>query len=99
MAPEVIDITKPRGDEAKIQLRHAKDQQLQGSMLSGETLPVVELSKLYSAEGGKDMLPSDTPESSILTFAPDKETKAAAESLEALQGQQWSLSTQPGEAE
>ena len=40
-APEVINIMKPGGDKAKIQLRHTKDQQLQGSILSGETLPVM----------------------------------------------------------
>ena len=77
MAPEVIDITKPGGDEVKTQLRQEKDQQLQGSIPSG-----------------------------ISTFVPDEKTRAAAETLEALQGQQQtagllensSLLTPPGEA-
>ena len=98
---------KTGGDEAKIQLRHAKDQQLQGSILSGKTLPVVELSKIDSAEGGKDMPPPDAPESGIPTFAPGEKTKVVVETLEVLQGQQQtagppessSLSTPTGEAE
>ena len=98
---------KPGGDKAKIQLRHTKDQELQDSILSGETSPVVELGKIDSAEGGKDMPPPDAPGSSIPTFAPDEETRAATETLEALQGQQWtaglpknsSFSTPPGEAD
>ena len=50
------------------------------------------------------MPPPDVPGSGIPTFAPDKETRAATETLEALQGQQTaglpensSLSTPPGE--
>ena len=68
---------------------------------------MVELEKIDPAEGGKDMPPPDATGSSIPTFAPDEETRAAAETLEALQGQQWtaglpknlSLSTPPGEAD
>ena len=106
-APEVIDITKPGGDKVKIQLRHAKDQQLRGSILSGKTLPVVGLGKINSAEGEKDIPPPDASGSGIPTFVPDKETRAATETLKALQGQQQtaglpensSLSTPPGEAD
>ena len=76
MAPEVIDITKPEGNKVKVQLKYAKDQQLRDSILSGETLPVVELGKIDSAEGGKDMPPPDGPGSCIPTFAPDEETRA-----------------------
>ena len=98
---------KPEGDKMKVQLKYTKDQQLQDSILSGETLPVVELGKINSAEGGKDMPPPDAPRSCIPTFAPDEETRAAAETLKALQGHQGtaglpensSLSTPPGEAE
>ena len=68
---------------------------------------MVELGKINSAEGGKDMPPPDASGSGIPIFAPDKETRAATETLEALQGQQWtaglpensSLSTPPGEAD
>ena len=35
------------------------------------------------------MHPPDASESGISTFAPDEETRAAAETLKALQGQQW----------
>ena len=106
-APEVIDITKPGGDKVKTKLWHAKDKQLWGSTLSSETSPMVELDKINSAEGGKDMPPPDASGSGIATFAPAKETRAAAEALKALWGQQWtadlpenfSLSTPPGEAD
>ena len=66
------------------------------------------MNKIDLAEGGKDMpSPPDAPESVILNFVPDEETKATAETLKALQGQQWttglpensSLSTPPSEAE
>ena len=68
---------------------------------------MVELGKINSAEGGKDMPPQDASGSGIPTFAPDEETRAAAETLEALQGKQWtaglpenaSLLTPPGEAD
>ena len=106
-APEVINITKPEGDEAKLQLKYGKDPQLRDSILSGEILPVVELGKIDSAEGEKDMPPPDAPGSCIPTFAPDEETRAATETLKALQGYQGtaglpenlSLLTPPGEAE
>ena len=53
------------------------------------------------------MPPPDASGSGIPTFAPDEETRAAAETLEALQEQQWtaglpknsSLLTPPGEAD
>ena len=107
MAPEVIDIMKPGSDEVEIQLRHAKDQELLDSILSGRTSLVVELGKIDSVEGGEDMPPLDAPGSGIPSFAPDEETRAAAETLKALQGQQQtaglpensSLSTPPGEAD
>ena len=68
---------------------------------------MVELGKINSAEGERDMPPPDAPGSCIPTFAPDEETRAAAETLEALQGHQGtagpsgnsSLSIPPGEAE
>ena len=87
-APEVIDITKPGSDEANIQLRHAKDQELQDSILPSETSPVVELDKIDSAEGGGDMLPPDAPGPIIPTYAPDEETRAATETPKVLQRQQ-----------
>ena len=82
-------------------------QNIKNSILPGKTSPVVELDKIDLAEGGKDMPPPDAPGSSIPTFAPDEETRAAAETLEALQRQQWtaglpessSLLTPPGEAD
>ena len=68
---------------------------------------MVELDKIDSAEGGEDMPPPDTPEPIIPTYAPDKETRPASETLKALQRQQpttglpegSSLSTPPGEAD
>ena len=77
------------------------------SILPVETSHVVVLDKTDSSEGGKDMPPPDAPGSNIPTSAPDKETRAAAETLEALQRQQWtaglpgsfSLLTPPGEAD
>ena len=68
---------------------------------------MVELDKIDPAEGGKDMPPPDATGSSIPICAPNKETRVAAETLKALQGQ-WqaaglpensSLSTPPGEAD
>ena len=98
---------KPGGDEANIQLRHAKDQELQDSILPGETTPVVELDKIDSAEEERDMPPPDGPGPIIPTSAPDEETRAAAETLKVLQRQQptaglpegSSLSIPPGEAD
>ena len=98
---------KPGSDEVEIQLRHTKDQELQNSILPGETSPMVELYKINPAEGGKDMPPPDATGSSIPTFAPDEETRVATETLKALQGQQQtadlpknaSLLTPPGEAD
>ena len=106
-APEVTDITKPGSDEANIQLRHAKDQELWDSILPGKTLPVVELDKIDSAEGEEDMPPLDAPGPIIPTYAQNEETRAATETLEALQRQQptaglpegSSLLTPPGEAD
>ena len=90
-----------------IQLRHAKDQELQDSVLTGETSPVVELDKIDSAEGGRDMPPPDAPGSIIPTSAPDEDIRAAIETLKVLQRQQTtagllkgsSLLTPPGEAD
>ena len=67
---------------------------------------MVELDKIHSTEGGEDMPLPDTPGPIIPTYAPDEETRAAAEVLEVLQKQQpaasllksSSLSTPPGEA-
>ena len=82
-------------------------QKIKNSILPGKTSPVVELDKIDLAKRGKDLPPPDAPGSSIPTFAPDEETRAAAETLEALQRQQWtagllensSLLTPPGEAD
>ena len=71
------------------------------------TLPVVELDKIHSTEGGEDMPPPDAPGPIIPAYAPDKETRAATEVLKMLQKQQptaslpksSSLSTPPGEAD
>ena len=68
---------------------------------------MVELDKIDSAGGVKDMPPSDASESGILIFALGVETRAATETLKALQGQQWtaglpeksSLLIPPGEAD
>ena len=98
---------KPGSDEANIQPRHTTDQELQDSVLPGETSPVVELDKIDSTEGGEDMPPPDAPGPIIPTYAPDEETRAATETLEALQRQQptaglpesSSLSTPPDEAD
>ena len=68
---------------------------------------MVELGKMDSTGEEKDMPPPDAQGSCILTFAPDEETRAAAETLESLQGHQGTvslpenttLSTPPGEAE
>ena len=84
-APEVIDIMKPGSDEANIKLRHAKDQELQDSILPGETLPVVELDKINLTEGGEDMPPPDAPGPIIPTYAPDEETRAATETWSAVE--------------
>ena len=97
---------KPGDGKAKTQLKHEKDQQFRGSILSSETSPIVELDKINSAEGGKDMPPPDVSGSGIPTIAPDEETRAAAETLKALQGE-WtaglpensSLSISPGGAD
>ena len=76
--PEVIDIMKPGSDKEKINLRHTKNQELQDSILPGETSPLVKLHKIDSAEGGGDMPPSDAPGPTIPTYAPDEKTRAAA---------------------
>ena len=68
---------------------------------------MVELNKINSAGGLKDMPPPDASGSGIPTFALDEETRTATETLKALQGQQRtaglseksSLSTSPGEAD
>ena len=68
----------------------------------GDSVPVVELGKINSIGRWKDIPPPDTP-----NYAPDEETKAAAEVLEMLQKQQpaaghhgsSNLSKPPGEAQ
>ena len=70
-------------------------------------MPAVELGKIDSAGGEKDMPPPDAQGSCIPTFAPDEESRAAAETLKSLQGhkgtvslpENTTLSTPPGEAE
>ena len=79
-APEVISIMKPGSDKTNIQLRHAKDQELGDSVL-----PVMELDKVNSAEGGRDMPLTNAPGSIIPTSTPDEETRATSETLKALQ--------------
>ena len=73
----------------KTQLGQEENQQLRDSIPSNKTSPVVELDKIHSAGGGKDMPPLDASGSGIPTFALDEETRAAAETPKALQGQQW----------
>ena len=68
---------------------------------------MVESDKINSTEGGEDMPPADAPGPIIPTYAPDEETRAAAETLKVLQRQQStvglpkgsSLLTPPGEAD
>ena len=67
---------------------------------------MVELDNIHSTEGGGDMPPPDALGLIIPAYAPDKETRAAAEVLKILQKQQLTaglpkglgLSTPPGEA-
>ena len=73
----------------------------------GDSVPVVELDKIDSIGRWKNMPPPDTPGLIVPAYAPDEETKAAAEALKMLQKQQpaagshgsLNLSTPPGEAE
>ena len=68
---------------------------------------MVELDKIHSTEGGEHMPTPDAPGPIIPTYAPDEETRAAAEVLKMLQKQQptaslpksSSLSTPPDEAD
>ena len=84
-----------------------KDQELQDSALPGETSPVVELDKINSAKGVRDMPLPDTPGPIIQTYTPNEETRAVTETLKVLQRQQPtaglpegpSLLTPPGEAD
>ena len=87
-APEIIDITKQGSGKANIKL--------QDSVLHGGTLPVVELDNIHSTDGGGDMPPSDALGPIIPTYAPDEETRAAAEVLEMLQKQQPTASLPKG---
>ena len=90
---------KPGSDKVNIEL--------QDSILHGGTSPMVELGKIHSTEGGEDMPSPDAPGPIIPTYAPDEETRAAAEALKMLQKQQPtaslpkspSLLTPPGEAD
>ena len=67
---------------------------------------MVELGKVDSAAGEKDMPTPDSQRSCLPTLASDEETKAAAQTLELLKGHQetaslpenTNLSTPPGEA-
>ena len=77
---QVIDITKQGSDKANIELWD--------SILHGGTSPVVELDNIHSIEGGEHMPPPDAPGPIIPTYAPDKETRAAAQVLKMLQKQQ-----------
>ena len=70
---EIKDIMKSGSDE-NIQL--------------GDSVPVVELDKIDLIGRWKDMPPLDTPGLIVPVFAPDEETKAAAEVLKTLQKQQ-----------
>ena len=89
---EVIDIMKPGSDE---------------NIKLGDPVPVVELDKINSIGGLKDVPLSDTLELAVSTYAPDEETRAAAEVLKTLVKQQpatdhhqsSNLSTPPGEVE
>ena len=49
---------------------------------------MVELDNIHSTEGGGDIPPPDDPGPIIPAYAPDEETRAAAEVLEMLQKQQ-----------
>ena len=92
-AAEIIDIMKPGGGDENIEL--------------GDSVPVVELDKIDLIGRWKNMPPPDTPGLIVPAYAPDEETKAAAEVLKTLQKQQptagphgsSNLSTPPGEAE
>ena len=92
MAAEIIDIRKPGSDE---------------NIKLGDSVPVVELDKIDSIGRWKDMPPPDTPRLIVPAYAPDEETKAAAEVLKTLQKQQpaagphgsLNMSAPPGEAE
>ena len=94
-------------DEVEIPSKHT-GQQLQVSIPLGRIQsPAVKLNKIDSDQGRKGMSPPNSQESAISTSALDEETRAAAETLEALQTHQVpeslpedsSLSTPPGEAE
>ena len=93
MAAKIIDIMKQRSGDENIKL--------------GDSVPVVELDKIDSIRRWKNMPPPDTPGLIVSAYAPDEETKAAAEVLKMLQKQQptagphgsLNLSTPPGEAE
>ena len=70
---EVIDIMKPGSDE-NIEL--------------GDPVPVVELDKIDSISRLKDIPLSDALGLTVPAYAPDEETRAAAEVLKTLQKQQ-----------
>ena len=72
MTAEVIDIMKPGSDE-NIEL--------------GDPVPVVELDKINSIGRLKDIPSSGTQGLTVPAYAPDEETRAAAEVLETLQKQ------------
>ena len=92
MAAEIIDIMKPGSDE---------------NIKLGDSVPVVEVDKINLIGRWKAIPPPDTPGLIVPDYAPDEETKAAAEVLKMLQRQQpaagchgsLNLSTPHGEAE
>ena len=73
----------------------------------GDSVPVVELDKIYLIGRWKDIPPPETPRLIVPAYTPDEETKATAEVLKMLQKQQpaaghhgsLNLLTPPGEAE
>ena len=67
MAAEIIDIMKPGCGDENIKL--------------GDSVPVVELDKINLIGRWKNMPPPDTPGLIVPAYAPDEETKAAAEVL------------------
>ena len=89
---EVIDITKPGSDE---------------NIKLGDPVQVVELDKIDSISRLKDIPLTDTLGLTVPAYAPDEETRAAAEVLKTLQNQQpaagdhqsLNLLTPPGGAE
>ena len=70
-AAEIIDIMKPESGDKNIKL--------------GDSIPVVELDKISLTGRRKDIPPPGTPQQTVPTYAPDEETKSAAEVFKMLQ--------------